>query len=387
MDDPRPSIPSGNGPPDVVVVGAGPWGLATAWLLAERRARVSVVDDGAPSAAHAAAGMLAPSSEADHGEEALHRLMTAAAAAWPGFAARLALVAERPSPYHPTGTLMVAARPEHLARVRRQAELIGRLREPPRWVAGTELREIEPALGGNVSGGIALEDEHQADPRALVAALRVACARLGVEIVADAAVALVRDDGGRVRGVELSRGGRRDAGCVVLAAGWAAGRLAPLVPVRPVKGEVLRLRPRPSAPCPITRVVRTPDVYIVPRPGGEVVIGATQEESGDRAPTAGAAHDLLADALAAVPDLREMELAEHLAGLRPATPDGLPAVGCDHQEGLVWAVGGFRHGILLTPIAAEAAARAAAGEPPPAGWSAFAPVRFGGRTSEAVACA
>jgi len=155
------------------------------------------------------------------------------------------------------------------------------------------------------------------------------------------------------------------------------------VPVRPVKGQVLRLAPRPGRDAPIARTVRTPAVYLVPRPGGEVVVGATVEEAADRTVTVGAVHDLLDEAVRVVPDVRELALIEAAAGRRPATPDGLPALGVDPEDGLVWAAGGYRHGILLAPLAAHAVARAAAGRPPEPALVPCAPTRF---VSE-VACA
>ncbi|MEW6583906.1 MAG: FAD-dependent oxidoreductase, partial [Actinomycetota bacterium] len=147
------------------------------------------------------------------------------------------------------------------------------------------------------------------------------------------------------------------------------------------KGEVLVLGPRPGAPCPVGRVVRTPGVYLVPRPDGRVVVGATQQEAGDVDPTAGAALDLLEEAVRVVPALREMALLEHRAGLRPAAPDALPVLGRD-GDGLVWAAGGFRHGVLLTPVAARAAARVARGEDPGPEWAPFTPMRFAASREE-----
>jgi glycine oxidase len=175
--------------------------------------------------------------------------------------------------------------------------------------------------------------------------------------------------------VRLADGSVVSGGRVILAAGHAAGRLAARVPLRAVKGQVLRLRAHDGAPPPIARTVRTPSVYLAPR-RGEVVVGATMEERSDTLVTAAAVAELLDEALRVVPEAGELELAEAGCGLRPATPDGLPALGADPHDDLVWAVGGYRHGILLAPLAAEVAAAAAAGGPVP-GWAApFAPTRF-----------
>src|SRR5690606_31332538 len=138
---------------------------------------------------------------------------------------------------------------------------------------------------------------------------------------------------------------------VVLAAGWGAARLSDRVPVRAVKGQILRLRAPAGRELPIRRTVRSPAVYLAPR-DGELVVGATMEERADAVVTAGAVADLLEEARHAVPEVDELEFAEAAAGRRPTTPDGLPALGPDPEDGLVWAAGGHRHGVLLTPLAA-----------------------------------
>ncbi|MEW6583160.1 MAG: FAD-dependent oxidoreductase, partial [Actinomycetota bacterium] len=227
-----------------MVVGAGAWGLSAAWMLAEDGARVVLADDGRPSAADVAAGMLAPWSEAEDGEDALNAVMRRAADAWPAFAARLAEASGHPSVHVPCGTLLVCARPEDLGRVRHHGGVIARRpgAAAPAWLTGGALRDMEPGLGPDVAGGFALPGEHQADARAMLAALRAAAQARGVRLVG-AAEALLRDRDGRVTGIATVGGGRIACGTVVLAAGWACSGLAPSVAVRPVKGEVLVLGP------------------------------------------------------------------------------------------------------------------------------------------------
>jgi glycine oxidase len=368
-----------SGSVDVAVIGAGPWGLAAAWRIASRGARVTLVDDGGEPTAAVAAGMLAPWSEVSDDERDMHRAMVAAAGRWPGFADELAAAAGLPSGFARTGSLLVAARPEHLPWVRRLRETLLLMGETADWRPGSRLRALEPGLAPAVAGGLDLPGEHQADPRLMLPALRAACADAGVEVAATPAERLERAAGGRIGGVALADGRRLTAGRVVLAAGWRAGRLAARVPLRPVKGQILTLSPRPGAAdpgAPIARIVRTPAIYIVPRPDGRVVLGATMEEAGDRDVTAGAVHELLDEALHVVPELGELVLAEALAGLRPAAPDGRPALGEDPADGLVWAVGGFRHGILFTPLVADALAAIVAEEPLPAEVEPFGPERF-----------
>jgi glycine oxidase len=215
-------------------------------------------------------------------------------------------------------------------------------------------------------------EDHAVDPRQLTAALARAAGRAGAVLRPGAAAARVVHDGGRVTGLELTDGERVAAAQVVVAAGSWSGVVDGLpedarVPVRPVKGQTLRLRD-PAGPGLLSRVVRwgspTPG-YLVPRGDGRYVLGATLEERGfDTSVTAGAVHDLLRDASELVPGVLELEIEEPLAGLRPGTPDNAPVLGRSPAlDGLVWATGLHRNGILLAPVTAELVAAELAGEP------------------------
>jgi glycine oxidase len=252
---------------------------------------------------------------------------------------------------------------------------------PAEWRTGSELRDLEPGLAPGVAGGIELPEEAEADPRALLAALAVACEAHGVRTVAAAGVAALRDGAGRVRGITDDTGAEHPGEVVVLATGHPEPAPVPGVPVRPVKGQILRLAVPEGAPMPLTRTVRTPGVYLTPRAAGEIVVGASVEEASDRIVTAGCVADLLEEAIEACPELRELELREASAGLRPATPDGRPVIGRDPALGVVWATGGYRHGILMLPLVVAAVDAIAAGEDPPPDVAALAP----GRPAEAPA--
>jgi glycine oxidase len=183
--------------------------------------------------------------------------------------------------------------------------------------------------------------------------------------------------GGRATGLRLDTGEIVPAGQVLLAPGASAIGVPDPVPVRPVKGQVLRLRD-PRGPGLVERTVRGPQAYLVPRADGGYVLGATMEERPDTAPTAGGVYELLRDMSEVVPGVLELEIEELLAGLRPGTPDNLPAIGPGTLDGLLWATGHFRNGILLAPLTAELIAGAACGEPLP-DWAAGAdPRRFAG---------
>ncbi len=344
----------------------------SAWRAARAGARVTLVDDGRPPAARVAAGMLAPWAEADERERPLHDLMRRALDLWPDTAGAISADAGRDAGFRRSGSVLAASRPEHVAEVRRRLATLDDWGEPAAWSTGSQLRALEPGLGADVAGGIDLPHEHQVEPRALLDALARACAAVGVRRVAGAVAGTV---GRPVRGVRLRDGEQLAADRVVLAAGHAAGTVASRVPVRPVKGQILRLRVREGTAAPVTRTVRTPSVYLAPR-DGEVVVGATTEERSDTTVTASAVAELLEEALRAAPECGELSLAEAAAGLRPATPDGMPAIGADPDDGLVWAVGGYRHGVLLAPLAADAVVAAATGGPVASWASALSPERF-----------
>ncbi len=367
------------GAADLVVVGGGLWGMAAAWLCSAGGARVQVVHDGDPAAGSVAAGMLGPWSEAEDGLPELNAMLRLSARRWPAFALRLAAASGVDVGYHRSGALLAAARPEHIGVVRHRLSVMSAHAPARPWLPGSVLRAIEPGLSPGVAGGVDLHDEHQVDPRRVLDALGRASREAGVEVVGDAATGVSR------HAVELASGRRLRAGRVVIAAGWAAARLGRRVVLRPVKGQILRLGAPPGGNLPVRRVIRTPSVYLVPRAGDELVVGATSEEAGDRRVSAGAVRRLLDEAIHVVADVRELELREISAGLRPVTPDGLPVLGED-VDGVLWAAGGSRNGVLMAPSAAEAIADITA-TGSPASWAIpFSPARFAASDRE-VTCA
>jgi glycine oxidase len=360
---------------DLAVVGGGTIGLACAWRAAQRGLRTVVLDAGEPGAWHVAAGMLAPVSEAQFGEGALTRLGVESLRRYPAFCAELGDPGLRA-----VGTLIVA-------RDRDEAEALDRLYAFRRGLGldaerllPSRARRLEPALAPTVRLALDMPGDHSIYPRRLVAALADAYEAAGGEL-RRARVQGVEADRERVRGVTLSGGERVAAERVLLAAGVHNERLEGLpdgarVPLRPIKGQVLRLRD-PRGPGLVERTIRGETAYLVPRGDGRYVVGATQEDRGwDTTPTAGGVYELLRDVGEVVPGVYELEIAELEAGLRPATPDNLPAIGAGALAGLFWATGHFRNGILLTPVTAELIAAALAGEPLP-DWAAAAdPRRF-----------
>jgi glycine oxidase len=241
---------------------------------------------------------------------------------------------------------------------------------------------MEPALAAGLPGGLWAAEDHQIDNRRLHAALLVAAQKAGVAFVADR-VASAATAGGRVTGVTTESGERLDADVTVLAAGaWSRsiGGLPAeaLPPVRPVKGQTLRLRVRSSVIDHVVRgSVKGNHVYVVPRADGEVVIGASNEEAGfDLRPRAGVVYELLRDAATLVPELTEAEFVEVSTSVRPGTPDNAPLLGASAVDGLILATGHYRNGILLTPVTADEIADLLVSGTPSDLIAPFAPARF-----------
>lgn len=376
---------------DVVVVGAGIVGLACAWRAAERGLSVLVVDrDGETrGASWAAAGMLAPVTEAAFGEEPLARLAVAGAAEWPGFRAELEERAGRDTGYRESGALLVAKDRDDAEELHRLLAFQRALGLEAEWVASRECRRLEPGLSPAVAGAILARAERHVDPRAVILALAAALERAGGKRVAGEARLRV-DPGGRACGVDIAGHGPVDAGAVVAAPGAVAGALEGVPaghrpPVRPVKGQILRLR---AGSPPAERVIRGLRCYIVPRSSGEVIVGATVEDRGhDSSVTAGGVFGLLEAARELLPDVDELELVEARAGLRPGTPDNGPIVGPGSVGGLVWATGHHRGGVLLAPLTARAVVDAIVGQPLPEALRPFGPERFERPTGRPAASA
>jgi glycine oxidase len=324
-----------------VVVGGGIIGLAGAWRAQQRGLRVCVVERGVPGtgATHAAAGVLAPDQESP----AFTRLALRSKDLWATFADELGDVG-----YTRCGSLVLAFDRDEL---------------DDEWLDGDTCRALEPGISRDCVGGLVLDADAQVDPRRAIAALceRVTDVRAGTDVVG------IAPDS-----VELADGSILGADRVVLAAGaWTARRLAPRLPVRPVKGQTVRLR----GPLPATRIIRSDHVYVVPRASGETVLGATAEEAGyDDTPTDEATELLLRQAIRAVPAVAGLEVVEAVASLRPGTPDDEPLIG--DWNGYIVATGHYRNGILLAPITADAIAALLTGDEPPPETAPFDPNRF-----------
>jgi glycine oxidase len=348
----------------VAVIGAGVIGLGVAWRLAQRGLRVTVFDKGAAGAgaSHAAAGMLAACAEAEPGEEALVALGRRSQALWPAFADELLTATGIDVELRREGTLMVALTADDQARLTHDLAFQKGLGLPLEWISAGELRRREPHLGARLAGAIWSPEDHQVENRKLAAALRTAAVASGATLREHTAVARLLVEHGKVTGVVLADGERFHADTVVLAAGaWSRqieglpAELRP--PVRPLKGQMIALQMDPRAPL-ASHVIWAPGVYMVPRNDGRLLLGATVEEKGfDTALTAGGVLSLLEAAWRAIPAIEELPVAEMWVGHRPGSRDDAPILGPAAMDGLVYATGHHRNGILLTPVTADAIAR------------------------------
>ena len=368
------------------MAGGGVIGTAIAWRAALAGLGVVLVDpDVGDAASGVAAGMLAPVSEALFGEGALLAINLLAVQRFPSFAAELEDVTGHDVGLRREGTLAIAYDPGDLAALMRLTAFRRSAGLDAEELDSRACRRLEPFLTPDVHGGVVFAGDWSVDNRRYAAALRAAMAAAKVRI-SRGRVTQARVGDGRVRGVGLADGTVIDSAAVVVAAGYASGTVAGLpgplrTAVRPVKGQLLRLRHPEGMPPVISHTIRATvrgaDVYLVPRADGEVIVGATSEERGlDRTVTAGAVHELLHDAMSVLPVTSELILAETCAGLRPGTPDNGPIVGGCGVGGLLLATGHYRNGILMSPVTADAIIAVLTGQRPAAQWEPFTPQRF-----------
>ena len=287
---------------DVAIVGGGVIGLSCAFELARRGKSVTVLErkEVGFGASTVAAGMLTPSFEVETTPPELVELQLDSLRRYPGFVAEIEAAGGLACEYRDEGTLWVSRHRDdeleldHIRKIQEDRGL------PARRLTGRETRQIEPYLSPRVIGGLLVETDHQVNSRMLVAALAAACRSVGVLILEHMGVKTVERADGRIELTLQDRDGKSvlRADQVLLAAGvWLEeGLVTPLprIGMRPIKGQIVHLNGQPL----VNHVLRNSDVYIVPRAGGKLLLGATEEEQGfDMEPTAGGTLDLLRYAL------------------------------------------------------------------------------------------
>ncbi|MBC2682423.1 glycine oxidase ThiO [Corynebacterium anserum] len=363
---------------NITIIGAGAVGLATTVTLAAAGHKVRLVDPApASGATHHAGGMLAPAAEVVYQQDPLFPLMQAAGQWYPELLDLIAHHTQLPTGHRTDGTLVLAADradAEHLRNVQDYQAAHGMTVER---ISTREARTMEPALTPRLAGAVSIPGDHQVFPRQLAAAMLDAARNLGVDIV--------REQAHSVAGFLKENGG--DADRVVLANGLGAAQMSDefssALQLRPVYGDILRCaEPEPQQPL-VRRVVRGfvegRPIYIIPRSDGTIAVGATSREDGRQQPRAGEIYGLLRDGIRIVPGIEECDLVEASVGARPGTPDDLPYLGYAGEK-IIVSTGYFRHGILLSSLAARVTRELIEGTPVSVDVSACAPERFAGRS-------
>ena len=341
---------------DAIIVGGGIIGLSLAVELHKRNLRALVVDRGEPGheASSAAAGMLADSDFPPSSPIAL--LASASARMYPEFVHELEDESKMDCDLRDQGTLLFHSHPPA---------------NGARSLSAEELAQIEPALSGHLQSVFYIK-ERCVDPRKLTAAALQAVKHREIDISSGSEVIEIVLEGGRASGVRTKQT-TYGAAIVINCAGAWAGQIGPQpFPIRPMKGQLVSV-----VGVKLEHVIRTPEIYLVPRSNGSIVIGSTVEDVGfDKRTDPSTIQRLHAAAIDLVPALKQARIHEAWAGLRPGTPDGLPIMGGTEVPGYFVASGHFRDGILLAPITARLMSQLITGEKPDQDLSPFSARRF-----------
>ncbi|MFH5831459.1 glycine oxidase ThiO [Halalkalibaculum sp. DA384] len=337
------------------IIGGGIIGLSIGWQLLRRGAEVTLFEKGTvgQEASRAAAGMLAPYAEVGFEEIELMKLGQESLRLYPRFLEELAEDVENVPEFDRCGTMLVGVDRDDTEHLQRLYNFREELSLTVEMITGTEAREREPLLSPKIVSAVWLPDDAQIDNRALVRCLRKAFESRGGLLLEKNAVQQIDLAGGTLRGLSTASSNFK-FDKVILAAGCWSGKIAGIPdkikpPIRPVKGQIITLQQTDD--CDLKGIVRSPRFYLVPKEDGTIRLGATSEEKGfDQTPTAGGQKELLEEAWEAVPSIYDLPLVETIAGLRPASRDHAPIIGQTEMEGLYYATGHYRHGILLTPI-------------------------------------
>jgi glycine oxidase len=349
---------------DVIIVGGGIIGLSLSIALRKRGSKVLIVERGEPGreASYAAGGMLVDCTTET--PPALQPLATASASMYPEFAHELQVESGVNVDLRDQGTIVFPR--------------AGHVRERPGFthtsLLPAPLAELEPALAATDRPAFSLK-ERSVDPRGVTTAAWETAKKRGVDFSSGDPAHSVTVVHGRVAGVITAKTAFAAPKVVNCAGAWA-GQIAPhSFPTRPVKGQMLCLA-APSRTL-LKHVVRTPEIYLIPRSDGRILVGTTVEEAGfDKRTDRATIQHFHRSAMAMVPELQNARILEDWAGLRPGTPDALPILGSTSTPGYYIAAGHFRDGILLAPITAQVMADVINERPPAFDLTPFSPQRF-----------
>jgi glycine oxidase len=362
---------------DVAIAGAGLIGSAIALELARAGLRVGVFDKQEPGreASWASAGILSPAPE-NPGMIPMVPMSIASMGLYPEFIANVEGISGRETGYRKNGTVEALFSRNAREELSTLVALHHGLGLKAEALSADEAREMEPALSEEMEAAVFRTDEGCVDNRALTGAVLKAAERSGVQIFADRNVRAFTRAGTRCTGLQIQND-TVEAEFTVIAAGCYSAEIegvAPYAPVAPVKGQILALR---HSDIKIARVLWSENIYLVPRPDGRVIAGATVEKAGfDKHLTAGGLQKLLHGATELAPQLAGARVEEIWAGLRPDSPDHLPIIGATDIDGLLIATGHFRSGIVLAPITAALICEWITKKSVSLDWERFSPMRF-----------
>ena len=368
---------------DVAIIGGGVIGLAVARALALRGVRdVLLFERGSlgAEASSAAAGMLAPQAEANRAHE-FFRLTCQSRDMYPAFAAALFAETGIDIELETTGTLYLAFTEHDADELEKRYEWQRRAGLPIEKLSAASARQLEPAINEDLRAALKFPLDTQVENRRVISALACANERLGVRMETGIEVTSVRIEQDRVTGIETSRGPIATDAAVIAGGAWssllgAGDKRLPDLRIKPVRGQMICFEPNPPL---VRHVIYSPRGYLVPRRDGRLLAGSTTEHAGfEKRVTAAGVQSILSGVLEISPRIASLPMTNSWAGLRPRAADTLPVLGpCAEIEGIYYATGHYRNGILLAPITGEVIARAIVDREFPAALEIFSPDRFG----------
>ncbi|HXM36227.1 MAG TPA: glycine oxidase ThiO [Pyrinomonadaceae bacterium] len=374
----------GHATAEVVIIGGGVIGLTVARALALRGVRdVLLIDRSSlgTESSYAAGGILAPQAEADRADE-FFELACQSRDLYPTFAAALLDETGTDIELDTTGTLYLALSEKDEEEIEQRYEWQQRAGLTLEKLSAEEAQKLEPRIAATVRGALLFPLDIQVENRRLLTALIAANEKLGVSLISGTNVESMRLQNGRVAGVETARGFVSTRRVVVASGAWASllsssegsDSRMPRVRIEPVRGQMLCFAAQPPL---VRHVIYSPRGYLVPRHDGRLLAGSTTEHAGyARQVTASGMHAILSNALDLAPALGSLPLIDSWSGLRPRAQDDWPVLGPSEIEGLFYATGHYRNGILLAPITGELIAEAIASRVISSLLSRFSPHRF-----------
>ena len=346
-----------NATAELIVVGGGVIGLSVARAVARKGVSSVMLIDRAGlgnEASFAAAGMLAPQAEADRADD-FFKLACQSRDMYSAFAAALEDESGIDIELDTSGTIYLAFTDNDLEEVDQRYEWQTSAGFPVEKLNAQEVNELEPCVANNVRAALRFPLDWQVENRRLLVALATANQKLGVRVVTGTTVESLRTERDRITGVETSDGFVSTQKVVIAGGAWTDFIKAEGIPklsIQPVRGQMICFE---TSPRLARHVIYSPRGYLVPRRDGRLLAGSTTENAGfDKRVTARGLHSILSNALEISPRIGDLPLINSWAGLRPRSGDNLPVLGrAGAIEGLYYATGHYRNGILLAPITGE----------------------------------